>query len=88
MRFDGQEFNARQGETLAVVLLRAGENQWRETASGAQRGPYCLMGSCFECLVSCDGITRQACQLQVEPGMEVKRVAPPMDDLTEHSADD
>jgi len=40
------------------------------------RGPFCLMGSCFDCLVEIDGIpNRQACMVEVTEGMTVRRQA-------------
>jgi len=40
--------------------------------SAAPRCPYCLMGTCFECLVEIDGEpNRQACMTPVAPGMRV-----------------
>lgn len=71
--FDGVPVQAERGDTLAVALLAAGVNHVRRTAiSGAARAPYCLMGVCFECLVTVDGMSnRQACLIEVEDGMEV-----------------
>ena len=38
--------------------------------SGEKRAPYCLMGTCFECLMEIDGIAnRQACMTIVAEGM-------------------
>jgi len=88
IRFDGREISAIAGENLAATLLQAGEHQWRTTAKGAQRGPYCLMGSCYECLVTIDGVNRQACQLVVKPGLEVSRVVRPLDLHAEQRTDD
>jgi hypothetical protein len=69
--WDGAEIPARAGEPLAAALLAAGVGPFRATAlSGAPRGPYCMMGACFDCLVTVDGEAgRQACMLPVTPGM-------------------
>ena len=41
--------------------------------SGAKRAPYCMMGVCFECLVTIDGVgNRQACLIPVSAGMRVE----------------
>jgi sarcosine oxidase subunit alpha len=41
--------------------------------SGAPRAPYCLMGICFDCLVTIDGIgNRQGCLVPVRAGMEIE----------------
>ena len=56
-------------------MLLAGLPSVRETpVSGAPRGPYCLMGICFDCLAEIDGIpNRQACMVTVVPGMTIRR---------------
>lgn len=37
------------------------------------RGPYCLMGVCFDCLVEIDGVPdRQSCLAVVEEGMNIR----------------
>ena len=70
---DGRPFVARAGDTVATALLAAGVTMFRTTPGrGAARGPYCLMGVCFECLVEIDGEpNRQACMTPVEPGMRI-----------------
>lgn len=70
---DGLPFVARAGDTVAAALLAAGITTFRTTPGrGAPRGPYCLMGVCFECLVEIDGEpNRQACMTPVEPGMRI-----------------
>ena len=60
------------GENLAGALLVAGVMPFRHTpVSGAPRGPFCMMGACYDCLVLIDGMTLQACMLQVAEGMTV-----------------
>jgi len=40
--------------------------------SGAPRAPYCMMGVCFDCLVTIDGVgNRQACLVRVTDGMAI-----------------
>jgi hypothetical protein len=69
--WDGRELPARRGESLAAALLAAGVLAFRETAvSGAPRGPLCLMGACFDCLVQLEGVPNvQACMVPVRPGL-------------------
>ncbi len=64
---------ARPGDSVAVALLAAGVNTTRTTAaSGAPRGPYCMMGACFECLAEVDGVANvQTCMTEVRDGMRV-----------------
>ncbi|MEO5765863.1 MAG: (2Fe-2S)-binding protein [Casimicrobiaceae bacterium] len=70
---DGVPFHARAGDSVAAALLAAGTIAFRTSAiGGAPRGPYCLMGTCFECLVEIDGVpNRQACTTRVAPGMRI-----------------
>lgn len=72
--FGGTTVPAREGENLAAAMLRAGVKTFRSTPrSGASRGPYCMMGVCFECLVTVDGRpNRQACLETVRKGMIVE----------------
>ena len=69
--WNGAEVPARAGEPLAAALLAAGITRFRETLlSDAPRGPLCMMGACFDCVVSVDGEAGlQACMLPVTPGM-------------------
>ena len=71
--FNGTTLIARPGDTLAAALLAAGHVGFRKSVAGdALHGPYCLMGTCFECLVEIAGSGRcQACMTIVTEGMEV-----------------
>jgi D-hydroxyproline dehydrogenase subunit gamma len=75
LTFDGAPIEAREGESLAAALIAAGHTALRTTTvSGAPRGPFCMMGVCFECLVEIDGVgNQQACMLTVREGMAVRR---------------
>lgn len=75
LQFEGEELPAYQGDTVAAALLAGGHWQFRTTpVSGAPRGPFCMMGVCFECLVEIDGVAnRQACMETVRHGMGVER---------------
>jgi predicted molibdopterin-dependent oxidoreductase YjgC len=71
---DGKPISARTGDTVAAALIAAGMDHCRTTpVSGAPRAPYCLMGVCFECLVTVDGVgSRQGCLVPVRDGMAVE----------------
>ena len=71
---DNEAISARPTDTVAAALLAAGHAVCRETAvSNAPRGPYCLMGVCFDCLVTIDGVgNRQGCLVRVREGMQVE----------------
>lgn len=72
--WSGRELAARLGDSVAVALLAAGVTTTRTTSvSGAPRGPFCLMGACFECLAVVDGRANvQTCLVGVREGMRVE----------------
>ncbi len=72
---EGKPVTARKGDSVAAALFAAGLLACRTTAvSGAARGPYCMMGVCFDCLVTIDGTpNQQGCMIKVSPGMRVER---------------
>lgn len=70
--FEGRALSLRAGANLAAELLAAGVLPFRHTpVSGAPRGPFCMMGACFDCLVRIGGVTQQACMMEVAEGMEI-----------------
>ena len=71
---DGARVTAQAGDSVAAALLAAGLTPTRTTpVSGAPRAPYCMMGVCFECLVTVDDIgNRQGCLIPVREGMRVE----------------
>jgi predicted molibdopterin-dependent oxidoreductase YjgC len=71
--FADQRITAREGDSIASALLAAGIIATRRTAiSGAPRGPFCMMGACFECLAVVDGRQNvQTCMTPVRDGMRV-----------------
>lgn len=73
--FEGYVVEAETGDTVAAALLTAGLGPFRETpVSGSPRAAFCMMGVCFDCLVSIDGEpNRQACLIEVRDGMVVER---------------
>jgi predicted molibdopterin-dependent oxidoreductase YjgC len=81
VEFDGQKLQLEEGGNLAAELLAEKFASFRETqVSGSARGPFCMMGACFDCLVEIDGVTQQACMTQVSKGMIVKRMHGKTDD--------
>lgn len=74
LTINGVTCDGRAGDSVAALLLENGYAACRTSAvSGKPRGPYCMMGVCFECLVEIDGVAnRQACMLQIAEGMDVK----------------
>ncbi len=72
--FDDRPLRAAPGDSVAAALLRAGVDTFRTSVVGGEpRGPHCLMGVCFDCLVTIDGVpNRQSCQVEVAEGMLVE----------------
>jgi predicted molibdopterin-dependent oxidoreductase YjgC len=72
--FDSQPIPARAGDSVAVALLAAGIATTRTTpVSGARRGPFCMMGACFDCLAVVDGRNNvQTCMTPVRDGMQIQ----------------
>ncbi len=78
--FENKKIECNEGETVAIALLVANQITFRiSEKNGSARGPYCMMGGCFECLVKIDGWpNRQACMTLAKNGMKVQRqVGPP-----------
>lgn len=75
IRFEGVEIKAERGQSLATALLAAGIGPFRTSVvTGEPRAPYCLMGICFECLLTVDGVqNRQSCLIEVCDGMTASR---------------
>jgi len=75
LSFEDETLIVRTGDTVAAALLAAGHLAGRDTpVSGAPRGPFCMMGACYDCLVEIDGEpNRQACMTEVAEGMQVRR---------------
>ncbi|MBC8726321.1 (2Fe-2S)-binding protein [Paraburkholderia sp. 31.1] len=72
---DGRRVNAERGESVAAVLVREDNPVARTTPrSGSPRGPFCMMGVCFECLAVVDGVaSTQTCLTIVRDGMRIQR---------------
>ena len=73
--FDGKPIKAKVGMSVAAALLAEGIIDLRQTpVSGSIRGPFCMMGACYDCLVLIDDISVQACTIPVRDGLVVSRV--------------
>jgi D-hydroxyproline dehydrogenase subunit gamma len=72
--FDGESINAITGQSVAAALLAANQRALRKTRfNNNDRGVFCGIGVCFDCLVVVDGITNQrACLIEAKPGMKVQ----------------
>jgi hypothetical protein len=72
---DGSPATAHAGDSVAAAMLACGLLYCRTTPiSGQKRAPYCMMGVCFECLVTIDGAhNQQGCLIEVREGMRIER---------------
>jgi aerobic-type carbon monoxide dehydrogenase small subunit (CoxS/CutS family) len=72
--FDGEKISAITGQSVAAALLAANQRALRKTRfNNNERGVFCGIGVCFDCLVVIDGITNQrACLIEARPGMKVQ----------------
>ncbi len=77
IHFEARPVVAYEGDSVAAALLAAGHIITRTTpVSGAERGPFCMMGICFDCLLEIDGeANRQGCMVEVREGMEIKAMS-------------
>ena len=75
INFEGKDLDVEKGQMVSSALLVGGNMVFRSSvASGQPRGPYCMMGVCFECLIEIDGIPNQrACMIPVREAMKIKR---------------
>lgn len=71
--FEGQPLDGAQGASVAAALIASGRSAWRTTRDGADRGIFCGIGVCFDCIVEIDGETGQrACMIPLRDGMDVR----------------
>ena len=74
LTFDNLPLQVPACASVAAALLAVGVRRFRESpVSGGARAPYCMMGTCFECLLDIDGVpNRQACMVPLRAGMVVR----------------
>jgi NADPH-dependent 2,4-dienoyl-CoA reductase/sulfur reductase-like enzyme len=74
IEFEGRRLQAREGESLAATLTAHGIRDFRTTRCGAERGIFCGMGVCQDCLVEVDGrANERACMTIIDRPMIVRR---------------
>ena len=70
---DGTRIGCFAGETVAAAMLAADHIAFRMDTCGHERGMFCNMGVCSECLVTlvASGRRVRACLIEAHDGMEV-----------------
>lgn len=71
--FNGQPLQVPTASSVAAALMAAGVKRFRNSpVSGSGRAPYCMMGVCFECLLTIDDTpNRQSCLVPLQAGMAI-----------------
>ncbi|MBZ5748892.1 (2Fe-2S)-binding protein [Metabacillus sp. DBTR6] len=74
IHFNGQQYVAYEGDTIASALLASGMRTLRfHEDKETPRGIYCNIGHCFECRVRVnDQSTVRACLTPVENNMKIE----------------
>src|SRR3954466_5821246 len=77
---DGDALDAQPGDTVASALLRNGITTFtRSIKYHRPRGPFCLAGSCGQCLMRVDGVpSLLACRILTREGMRCERQNGPL----------
>ncbi|NDY82528.1 (2Fe-2S)-binding protein [Orrella sp. NBD-18] len=72
---NGKAVQCREGDSVAAALIAAGFSDCRDTAvKEVPRGPFCMMGVCYDCLVMIDDRpNQQGCMTPVRAGMKIER---------------
>jgi len=72
--FEGKSFTGNEGDSVAAALLNCNESILGERRNGKDRGVYCGMGVCNECLVTINGKQGlKACMHTLEPGDVIEK---------------
>ena len=73
--FEGRDLRVRTGLTVAAALLEAGITHFHDApVTASPRGPFCMMGVCFDCLLIIDGMAnQQSCMTEIREGMRIER---------------
>ncbi|GAC89334.1 FAD dependent oxidoreductase [Gluconobacter thailandicus F149-1 = NBRC 100600] len=71
--FNDSSVSAKSGQTLTAALMAAGRIVHRTALDGSERGPFCGIGACQDCLLEVDGqMSRRGCMTPVREGMRVR----------------
>lgn len=78
LTFDGRPIPFRPGQTVGAALMAQGIVSWRTTRrEHTERGLFCGIGVCFDCLVTVDGQrVQRACITAACDGQDVRSEHP------------
>lgn len=73
---NGNQHTVPDGLSVAAALLILGPAAIRShEVDDTPRGPYCMMGACFECLIEIDDVPNvQSCMVKVTDGMNINTI--------------
>lgn len=69
IQWQGRKVAFRTGESVASALMRAGVVRLGASATGLERGVFCGIGQCQNCLVMLEGRPVEACLTPCRDGM-------------------
>ncbi len=73
IKFDGHEIKGIEGQSIAALLYSKGIRNLRKAKNDEERGLFCGMGVCYECVVLVNGVsTKRACLEPATDGIEVR----------------
>ena len=74
IKINGRQTRVAANISVAAALLQHHGLVWRNNSvSGEKRGPFCMIGHCFDCLVMIDDRpNQQACRTRVVAGMHIQ----------------
>ncbi len=79
---DGEKVVVPANVSVAAALLMQNDSSFRiSPVTGEPRAPFCMIGNCYECLVTIDDQpNQQSCLVEVEDQMKICRQIEPFRD--------
>ncbi len=79
---DGEKVVVPANASAAAALLMQNDSTFRlSPVTGEPRAPFCMIGNCYECLVTIDDQpNQQGCLVEVEDQMKIRRQTEPFRD--------
>lgn len=76
IKINGETVIAQKGDLVSTVLHQLGITAFHQHPRTKRlTGVYCMMGVCYQCLVTIDGMDNcRACQTFIHEGMQIETV--------------